>query len=688
MTKRMTLIRPRRQKLQLLFCVLAYHLLAAEGYADPQWFAPYGPFRIESPAERTTETTWRDVVVNDRLLNRIRPADDIGELLTRSGDRRWTADSSLAARRATARNYDEAIYAVALDRLIQQAAALSIPEKGITEAILEGRLSPRLDDLHIAFYGIHTWTIEDCVEPNDAHWYLINRCVQKASWSRSPPAWMLEVGLITPLESRHTRGSNPDYYYYDSQGKYALDKSAINLRVVDRAIKEKLFFPNDVTLNNNERRRRWSERFGGLTDISELDTFYKGSRVVLASVDLARITAERTRDSGELKEYADPYWVANPAIYDFLWFRKLPYGLPITEEVRNPKDRDYAGYSAQRDYYRVRNERYLPMLQKAAFEILPLKLSPEQMNAQAIEVVQAILQNAGLTAPGFAVDGAWGTDDESVVAEYIKSLQSFPELGQGRAADGRWTAELSQAMRSLLSELDPEQEQVKTWQAFTDAMDHLAEVGVYQGPQQAAQFAIQPPPPGVFSAPALQPAPTQESISSGDYWRACVLSWANGFLWEFGDEIIAKLIEREDGNSARAEAFREQVPDLMERASDSNAIILMICAMFGYSVSIFGEAAIVFVGLQTERRPYKAFKLGAGVEILEEIVALLGEYSTMGSVNFQAALIMGGAAALVTGCLAAAAAGNKKRMQKEVGVSVGIVLLGCLFVWATFIINT
>ena len=223
------------------------------------------------------------------------------------------------------------------------------------------------------------------------------------------------------------------------------------------------------------------------------------------------------------------------------------------------------------------------------------------------EVFDAVLFLQEQVQATYEVDGLYSTGEWDAptavgVATYLRDLQEGTGLGP-EPPDGEYTPEFRAELAGWLETMDTSHPKVAAVLEVHQAMNLLTDRGIL--------------------APAVPFDPSrQELLATG------VLVMANGFLWEWGDELIGRWIGSQHGPEAAA-AFGENAPRYLAGFVERYPLAGMILNGLGVWISL-GAVLAVIIARSNGGGFANGFKAGAFCEAVEGAIAFFGEVNTFG----------------------------------------------------------
>jgi hypothetical protein len=291
-------------------------------------------------------------------------------------------------------------------------------------------------------------------------------------------------------------------------------------------------------------------------------------------------------------------------------------------------DQSYREWLAQ-------NDQNIAGLEKRIQELRPVSF---------VMTVQETLKAS--VSSGLSVDGKWNTSTESGVRSFLQQLQQHADWGKGWTGqiDGIYSTSLAAHLLNRVNATDAWNRPtaaVNSIKQFLTALDQLKIAGIYTEP---APLPTPTPTPLPSPSPLVsQSLPASESIQSGDTGQGFFLALANGFLWEFGDEIYCKATSN-DFAKCHAKAKED-----IEQAIRENSVAVMVMNFIGVLFS-FGGAIAIWLARSGHKVGASAFMIGFVAESIETVASMIGEVSTFGTLQDPATFIKFSlGACLVTG---------------------------------------
>ena len=180
-----------------------------------------------------------------------------------------------------------------------------------------------------------------------------------------------------------------------------------------------------------------------------------------------------------------------------------------------------------------------------------------------------------------------------------------------------------------------------------------------------------------FLAFGAASAQQQSRNSSGDALASAIfIPFFNGIFLEWGDELSCKVTSDSgwEEKDCRLSAVTK-ISDAWAQFPTVSTVTLIL----GILLSPFGLVAIM---ASRSKQPGEAFRLGAGAEAIEGVVAAAGEYSTFGSIDEPGSFIVFTIVAmLATGTIAATMKAWQTNPAFRALVPIGVVGLVVLAIY-------
>lgn len=242
------------------------------------------------------------------------------------------------------------------------------------------------------------------------------------------------------------------------------------------------------------------------------------------------------------------------------------------------------------------------------------------------EVFDAVLflqlqVQANYEVDGLVPTGEWDAPTAVGVATYLRHLQEGTGLGP-EPPDGDYTPEFRAELVGWLETMDTAHPQVAVVQEVHLALNLLADRGILD--------------------PTLPFDPGRQEL-----FATAVLVMANGFLWEWGDELIGRWIGSRRGPEAAA-AFGENAPRYLAGFVERYPLAGMLLNGLGVWISL-GAVLAVIIARSNGGGFANGFKAGAFCEAVEGAVAFFGEVNTFGDADGALVLKFTAVMALVSG---------------------------------------
>ena len=639
------------------------------------------PFRITSSlTPEHLPASWQDIQINDRLFDGLEKHQDVASVMGRRNHKALRASNS-SFRDIPVSDMD--LSKVAFTNLLRQAKLLGIPERKISQAILEGRLTPRLDDLHQAFRGIKSFTPAELLTDKRCCRTVMRAIQTNVVSHNNHPAikkLLLKEGVLIKKEEAEQLGLEDEDLWPITDTSYVISYSRMTQEIVDILLSEHAFGANLLILNDYYRHGWWVERCGGLQDIDTLNTFRNGKSVVLSREELDVITAKWLPQPGAHRSDSSRYWAKNPSVYNYLFLGQLPYGYSKGED--SPERRHL-------DYEMLRRTRYVPMLQRMAFSQLVASkpkvyiASEDPKVISAIKVVQRSIRESGTYEGLLSDDGVWGKGEELGVHAIILALQDIPDLKWSGAKDGLFTDAFRVHFESWLNNVEGLESDISNLFEFRDAIVLLKSVGIYNVSQSSELLNRS----WGISTVSPQEVSGNTDLTAKEVLAGAALLFANGFACEWGDELIYLFIREEENGGSRVKRLEARVPYLLDRMMDEYTVLSYTVSIVGCMVSPFGIIAILYCSMASDITSFKAFRIGFMTEVCEALFSLWGEWST-----FHEALSISGrfiigviAAGCLTGKLASGAADRKVFLNSAMKSEIALLICGVFAVYLMFV---
>lgn len=260
-----------------------------------------------------------------------------------------------------------------------------------------------------------------------------------------------------------------------------------------------------------------------------------------------------------------------------------------------------------------------------------------------VVTVQLVLREAGNNE--VTVNGSWDETTERALYSFIRELQKDKVWGKGwkGRADGVYSDAFARHLRTKIDALADADD----LRVFVHALDDLKRERVYTGPTRAQVTKWFPtkatPTPVPVTASEGFGGASSGSVPSGA-GRVMLLSFANGFLWEWGDEILCNK------TTSNPQGCKDGAKALLQYYLDEHPWFVIIPNFIGNYLCLTGMLVILFARFAGRGMGMgKAFKYGFFAEVLESIVRATGEISTFGSLDVKGHLMMLLIAGFLTG---------------------------------------
>lgn len=273
---------------------------------------------------------------------------------------------------------------------------------------------------------------------------------------------------------------------------------------------------------------------------------------------------------------------------------------------------------------------------------------------QTITYVQEILSDQlGVSLP---LSGTWDEATDKALTAYVRLLMQREPWSQGwkGSSDRGFTIAIH---KHLLERVDVAEKEIGERAAltekvllFADAMDCLLAEGLY--PKAIKHEPLIDPSAAHPSnaGPLVSETPSDKSdpIVAGNVGSGFMLSLANGFLYEFADEIGCKVLS--DNYNGCHQQAKQDILAAQAKGGWLTAGLNFIGIMFspvGFFVAAFRARSLHKTG-------GSAFALGFKYEAFENALAAIGEIATFGTLQYPGAFFQWALVACVlTGILVA-----------------------------------
>lgn len=275
--------------------------------------------------------------------------------------------------------------------------------------------------------------------------------------------------------------------------------------------------------------------------------------------------------------------------------------------------------------------------------------SPDETRRNAVVTVQTVLREAGNDE--VTANGTWDDSTAKALYSFVRELQKDRVWGKGwrRRTDGIYSDAFAKHLRAKIDALADADD----LRAFVDALDYLKSQRIYTSPTRAEVVKWFPPktaPRAVAVTPSRGLGEGSSGSAPSGAGRVMLLSFANGFLWEWGDEILCNK------TASDPRGCKEESKALLQYYLDEHPWYVIIPNFIGNYLCLTGMLVIMFARFAGRgMRIRTAFKYGFFAEILESIVRATGEISTFGSLDVKGLFMMTLIAGFVTGISAAIA---------------------------------
>lgn len=249
-------------------------------------------------------------------------------------------------------------------------------------------------------------------------------------------------------------------------------------------------------------------------------------------------------------------------------------------------------------------------VQREVPEVDPPLLEPDEPcdSEYAITIVELTLQDAGIEVP---VDGSWDPEVAGWTRDFLVSLQQHPEWGAQwlGPVDGIYSPAFSDYLRARLLEREGDAAAAQL-EALLDALDCLSLLGtldVHRSEWELAEHLPPPPPP---------PSSTSPSSSL----KLAFLAYANGFLYDFADDLWCLR-----GEPSCIQDLAAEILDYRR----SHSRLAWILYVLGALTSPFALSSVLLAG--SKRNLFQTFLLSFLIELAEGGLAAVGELLTFGT---------------------------------------------------------
>ncbi len=281
--------------------------------------------------------------------------------------------------------------------------------------------------------------------------------------------------------------------------------------------------------------------------------------------------------------------------------------------------------------------------------------------------------------PGLVVDETWSAATTQGVAWYVEALQHETGFVVDDDDRGLYTSAFASHLDAWLVSFDPSDDAV----VARDALAYLVAAGVYDVDRERLRLT---PPPVIVAAEVVPTDDAYAFTTAGlprldNAWAAGVLVTVNGFVWELGSWGVGKWIESKHGPAAQRR-FEEESRVQLEAFMAQYPKFGRLLNMLGVWLSLGGAFAIWYVR-QTGATGMQAFKIGAGFEFVESVVAFFAERAAFGDVDFFVVFTMTVVSCVITGFTAQTMAKNRTPVLGIEVVFIGLLLVVTYFTFIT-----
>lgn len=275
----------------------------------------------------------------------------------------------------------------------------------------------------------------------------------------------------------------------------------------------------------------------------------------------------------------------------------------------------------------------------------------------AVSIVEMHLLDAGFE---ILLDGVWDAETERMTYDFIRFLQ-LQSTWSG-PVDGEYSEELVAHLQTRLHEMEPSD--ALKLQELLAALDCLAfsEMSARLESERCKNGGCGPGP-----GPDIGPVPGSGQLESD--LKMAFLAYANGFLYDFADDIWCKI-----SGEGCIERIRVEALSYRERHSRTAWILYVLGAL----TSPFALGSILIA--KQRKTLVQSFQRGFLIEAAEGVVAAGGEALTFGGlINPLGFTMETFLFSCVTGALMAIKLHWRKLIWHAIGIAFVLVLLLSMF---------
>jgi hypothetical protein len=253
-----------------------------------------------------------------------------------------------------------------------------------------------------------------------------------------------------------------------------------------------------------------------------------------------------------------------------------------------------------------------------------------------IEVQERLRSQLGIE---LKTNGQWDNQTHSALRAYLKILLEREPWSSGWNAptDTEYTGEVAghlyRRIEDVEAELGGPQRMTENLRSLTNRLDCLKAVGVYEPTPFSGSSESSS---DISGAPAPS-SPTSPPPLVGNVGNGFMLSLANGFLYEFADEIGCKVPFSDTFDTCHEKAKQDVLA--AQAAGGNFTAILNFIGMF---FSPIGSFFAVVRARSLHKTGGSAFLLGLKYDLFESVLMAIGEISTFGTLQDPEAFLKWG----------------------------------------------